>query len=228
MRSLTVLTFNVHHCEGLDGRIDVGRVADAIRAAAPDVVALQELDRGLPRSGGVDQPAELAEALGLRVEFHAALSRAGGEYGMAVAAAGPFTSERILLPRLGLEEPRIAVVARFEDWTLVATHLSTHTRSRRAQTAALGAIAAGLEGPLVVCGDLNQGRRTLTPLTAAGLVVGPEGPPTLLRGLRRRAIDHVLARPPLEVRRRYTVSGEASDHLPLAAEVAPAGSGRLR
>jgi endonuclease/exonuclease/phosphatase family metal-dependent hydrolase len=219
MPSLTVLTFNVHHCEGLDGEVDVERVVAAIRAASPDVVALQELDRGLPRSGGVDQPAAIAAALGIEMDFHASLERSQGEYGMAVGGLRPFTSERVPLPRLGEEEPRIAVIARFEHLTVVAAHLSTHVRVRRIQTAALGAIAAGIEGPLVVCGDFNQGRRTLGPLEAAGVPLGREGPPTLLRGLRRRAIDHVLARPPLEVTRLYTVPSEASDHLPLSARI---------
>lgn len=219
MRRLRILTFNVHHCEGLDGRLDLDRVVAAIRAASPDVVALQELDRGLPRSGEVDQPAALADALGFHLDFHPALTRTKGDYGLAVAAPGTFTSERVPLPRVGEEEPRIAVVAHLEGWTLVASHLSTHPRSRRVQTAALGAIAAGIEGPVVACGDLNQGRRTLEPLLRAGLDRGSEGPPTLLRGLRRRAIDHVLVRPPLRVERLWTVPSEASDHLPLAADV---------
>ena len=220
MAVLRVLTFNVHHCEGLDGKLDVDRVVTAIVAARPDVVALQELDRGLPRSGGVDQPAAIADALGFPFDFHASLKRRKGDYGLAVGSPRPFESARVPLPQLGDEEPRIAIVARFDAWTLIATHLSTHARSRRVQTPALGAIAAGSEGPVVVCGDLNQGRRTLGPLVSRGLALSPSGPPTLLRGLRRRAIDHVLVRPPLEVRSLRTIPSEASDHLPLLAEVA--------
>ena len=219
MRSVTLLTFNVHHCEGLDGRIDIDRVVAATREADPDVVALQELDRGLPRSVEVDQPAVLAEALGLHLDFHPSLTRRKGDYGLAVASAAPFTSEKVPLPQLGEEEPRIAIVASFDGWTLIATHLSTHSRSRKVQTAALGAIAGGIEGPVVLCGDLNQGRRSLSPLTGVGFSRGREGPPTLLRGLRRRAIDHVLARPPAAVTALRTVPSDASDHLPLVAEV---------
>ena len=219
MRSVTLLTFNVHHCEGLDGHIDIDRVVAAIREADPDVVALQELDRGLPRSAEVDQPAVLAEALDLQLDFPPSLTRRKGDYGLAVASTGPFTSDKVPLPQLGEEEPRIAVVASFDGWTLIATHLSTHSRSRRVQTAALGAIAGGIEGPVVLCGDLNQGRRSLSPLTEVGFYRGREGPPTLLRGLRRRAIDHVLARPPASVTALRTVPSEASDHLPLVAEV---------
>lgn len=220
MAVLRVLTFNVHHCEGLDGKIDIDRVVAAIAAARPDVVALQELDRGLPRSGEFDQPAAIAEAVGFPFDFHASLTRRKGDYGLAVGSPRAFESSRVPLPQVGDEEPRIAIVARFDGWTLIATHLSTHARSRRVQTPALGAIAAGIEGRVVVCGDLNQGQRTLGPLVSRGLVLGPSGPPTLLRGLRRRAIDHVLARPPLEVVSLHTIPSEASDHLPLLAEVA--------
>ena len=55
-----ILTYNVHRCVGTDRRLDVGRVAEVIAAQAPDIVALQELDVGRARTGGVDQAHEIA------------------------------------------------------------------------------------------------------------------------------------------------------------------------
>ena len=60
-----VLTYNIHHGEGLDGRIDLPRQAAIMTSAAPDLVALQEVDRGTARAGGVDQLAELARLTGM-------------------------------------------------------------------------------------------------------------------------------------------------------------------
>ena len=44
---------------------DLDAVANVLKDLDPDVVALQELDRVRERSGGADQAAALAEALGM-------------------------------------------------------------------------------------------------------------------------------------------------------------------
>ena len=54
---MTALTYNIHHGEGVDGRLDLERIADVIRSSGADVVFLQEVDRGTQRAGGVDQVA---------------------------------------------------------------------------------------------------------------------------------------------------------------------------
>src|SRR5688500_8746717 len=43
---LTVMTYNIHHAEGLDGKLDVPRIAEVIAAQKADIVGLQEIDRG--------------------------------------------------------------------------------------------------------------------------------------------------------------------------------------
>jgi endonuclease/exonuclease/phosphatase family metal-dependent hydrolase len=58
-------TFNLLSGRSLDdGRADADALADAVRLIDPDVLALQEVDRYLPRSGGVDQAALAASAMG--------------------------------------------------------------------------------------------------------------------------------------------------------------------
>src|SRR5688572_255745 len=59
--TVRVLTYNVHHGEGTDGKVDLPRIAAVIKAADPDLVALQEVDNKCRRSGKVDQTAELAK-----------------------------------------------------------------------------------------------------------------------------------------------------------------------
>src|SRR5690242_10620478 len=66
---LRVLTYNIHHGEGVDRQFDLSRIADVIRSASPDLVALQEVDRNTHRTGNVDQPAELARLMGMHVAF---------------------------------------------------------------------------------------------------------------------------------------------------------------
>ena len=49
--TLRVMTYNVHSCVGMDGKLDAERIARVIARARPDVVALQELDVGRARTG---------------------------------------------------------------------------------------------------------------------------------------------------------------------------------
>ena len=216
---LRVVTFNVHHCEGSDGVVDVGRVGDVIARAEPDVIALQELDRDLPRSGHTDQASALARRLDMEVRFFPTLTRGRGEYGIGIGATPRLDDARFVpLPRLGDEEPRGAITATCSGVHVVVAHLSTDRRARSVQLAALGAIATGFEGPTVVMGDLNLGPLSLDPLRRHGFT-GPFGHPTLPGRLVKRQIDHILVSSGITVRRSWTISTDASDHIPLVAEL---------
>ena len=58
--SFRVMTYNIHHGEGLDGKVDVLRIAELIRREAADIVALQEVDKGVERTARRDLLEELA------------------------------------------------------------------------------------------------------------------------------------------------------------------------
>jgi endonuclease/exonuclease/phosphatase family metal-dependent hydrolase len=209
-------TYNIRHGLGTNGVIDLARTAATIRATGARVVALQEVDRFWPRPGVAqgDQPALLAEATGLAVRFFPTLREGGAEYGIALAAAEPFEAQAETLPRVGGEEPRVAIVARLGGLGIVATHLTTSQAAQPVQTSALARLAGGLPDPVVVMGDLNQDRSTLTPLRRAGF-----------RSVRRvptlgfRQIDHILAGPGVSILRIWAGPRGASDHRPLIAEV---------
>jgi endonuclease/exonuclease/phosphatase family metal-dependent hydrolase len=65
--ALRVGTFNLLHGLSLaDGRADARTLTNAVRTLEADVLGLQEVDRGQPRSGLVDQTALVAEALGAK------------------------------------------------------------------------------------------------------------------------------------------------------------------
>ena len=58
---MKLVTYNIQYSLGRDGRLDLARIVEAVRGA--DIVALQEVARHMPRTGGIDQPARLAELL---------------------------------------------------------------------------------------------------------------------------------------------------------------------
>ena len=220
---LTLATYNVHHCEGIDGVLDVERVAGVIREMSPDVVALQELDDGWERSGGVDQPAELSKLTDLELSFWPTVEKGERRYGIGLGAPESFHARYVPLPGPKGEEPRGVAIAEFDDFTVLVTHLSTRRMTRRVQAKTLASRAAELMSarpgrPLFVLGDLNHRPAPWSPLRRAGLE-GGHRTPTFPADRPRRQIDHILAGPGVQVRAQSTPHSLGSDHLPLVAEV---------
>jgi len=127
---LRVLTYNIHHGEGMDGRIEYERLAAIIARLKPDVVALQEVDRSTTRSGGADQLSRLASLTGMNGEFGRAIYHAGGEYGETILSRFPLVwAKTHPLPFRPGQEPRAALAALIEpdnglpSFVLVGTHL---------------------------------------------------------------------------------------------------------
>ena len=67
--TLKVMTYNVRHGRGLDDKIDYARIADAIRRAEVDVVAVQEVDSFTSRTGGRYTLGEIASEALMRPVF---------------------------------------------------------------------------------------------------------------------------------------------------------------
>ena len=217
MRTVRVATYNVRRCEGVDGRVDPARTAAVLNATGADVLALQELDQRVPRSGLADQPRLLEENLGKPVLFHPTIDLGGGRYGIALAAEGLEEPGSRVLP--GRSEPRAALWATKSGVTFVCTHLSLEDGDRALQTAALADLCGDLPAPVVLLGDLNQTRRGLGPLLRAGLRPGPGRHLTHSSKWPRHQIDWVLGGPGARVVRSWTLASRASDHRPLVAEV---------
>jgi endonuclease/exonuclease/phosphatase family metal-dependent hydrolase len=86
---LRVLCYNVHWALGTDGKYDVPRLADVIMKTKPDLVALQEVDVGVKRSGRVHEIQELARLTGLAARFGPTQHYEGGLFGNAVLTRFP-------------------------------------------------------------------------------------------------------------------------------------------
>jgi endonuclease/exonuclease/phosphatase family metal-dependent hydrolase len=159
-----LVTFNIHHGVGDDGRHDLPRLARLLADAEPDVICLQEVDRHFgARSEFVDQALLLARALDLELAWGPSIDEdapAGGaerrQYGNAVLSRLPVRSTDVH-PLPGGGEPRSAVCAQLGldggDLWVTTTHLSSRSATDRAEQAA--AVAALHPGPRVLVGDLN-------------------------------------------------------------------------
>ena len=228
---LRVLSYNIHHGEGTDGRLDLARIAAVVRAAHPDLVALQEVDVGTGRSGGVDQAGELGRLTGMQAFFGKAMPHDGGSYGEAILSRlAVLESWSVPLPASDGHEPRAAIAVRVRPdpggpvLVFAGTHLD-HTgdpADRIAQARVLLRVFAREEtGPVLLAGDLNAlpGADPMPALCAAFADAGRElALPTYPSAAPVRRIDYVLARPPAAwrvVSVEVTPEEVASDHRPL-------------
>ncbi|MBP1964876.1 LamG-like jellyroll fold domain-containing protein [Paenibacillus aceris] len=155
-----VLTYNIHHGAGTDGVLNLGRIADVIKSANPDIVALQEVDVNVPRSGTVDQAKKLGELTGMNVGFGKAINLSGGEYGTAILSRHPIiSSEKYFLPGGG--EQRVVLAAKIAPqnglpiFTFLNTHLEYSSPSITEAQANKIVELYGATYPSILAGDFN-------------------------------------------------------------------------
>lgn len=161
---ITVVTYNIHHAEGIDGRLDLERIATVLRQTQADLVSLQEVDQGVDRSGNVDQPHKLAELLEMHVAFGGNIDLQGGKYGNAVLSRFPIVAHKNHpLPNSDESEQRGVLEVDVElpqggQLKFLATHLD-HRRdpAQRLESAEFinEAFAGASQCPVCLTGDLN-------------------------------------------------------------------------
>jgi endonuclease/exonuclease/phosphatase family metal-dependent hydrolase len=204
---LRVLSYNIHHGEGVDGKLDLERIARVIRSVNPHVAALQEVDQDTRRTGVIDQPEELARLTEMQVVFGKNIGFEGGGYGNAVLSTLPIKSHtNHHLPTFDNFEQRGVLIVEVESPQsktpvfLFATHLD-HRRDDRERIASAKKINELLEmygaKPALLAGDLNDTPEspTLEIVRREWTMANEEERPTVPVAEPKRQIDYVLVRP---------------------------------
>lgn len=159
--TLRILAYNIHHGEGMDEVVDLERIAALISSLNPDLVALQEVDQSVERTGGVDQAAILGELTGLTPVFGKFMDYQGGEYGMAVLSRWPIVdSENHRLPDGAEPRSSVGVTVRSpetgRELMLLGIHFYRTIEDRLAQSRRVLEILDGIETPVFLAGDFNS------------------------------------------------------------------------
>ncbi len=230
-QALRILSYNIHHAEGTDRKLDLPRIAKIITDFKPDLVALQEVDHKTRRCQGVDQTAELAKLTGLHGTFFQAIEFEGGGYGQAILSRVPIEeSATHKLPGLPKAEQRIAGAARLtiagQPLLFVTTHFDhQNDASRQEQAKALNQLFRDSPIPVIMAGDFNATPESepmkllVANWTCAQIV---KEMPSIPSSQPKRQIDYILYRSTLQVHVDQAGVLEepiASDHRPVFAVI---------
>ncbi len=243
---LRLLTYNIHRAIGLDRRFRPQRTVEVLQHHDADLVLLQEVDEGVPRSRELDLAREIAEAAGYphrAVGHNVALRK--GRYGNATLSRFPIRRERnidLTIPgkkRRGCQHTTLELGRDGASGPVLEVfnlHLGLSARERERQVGVLfrSHELADLppEVPCLIAGDFNDWRSRLGVVFTEILdfqCATDRGDGTDRRALRtypsvspRGGLDKIYFRGPLDLQDvatcRLAVSRRASDHLPVIAE----------
>jgi endonuclease/exonuclease/phosphatase family metal-dependent hydrolase len=229
-----VMTYNIHHGEGLDGKVNLERIAHLIRREGADIVALQEVDQGVARTARRDFPAELAQLTGMTCVFSNNHTFQGGNYGNAVLSRFPVKRwtnfhYRMLRPNEQRGLLQLVLDVHGREVVIMNTHIDHRPddAERWSNIEEIESVVREHTGkPIILAGDFNDvpGSRVHQRLSHTfddtwerigngdGLTIPAEAP--------RKRIDYLWISKggtitPLKVR---VVPSDASDHLPVLAE----------
>ncbi len=236
---LRIVTWNIHKGIGTDRVYRLRRIVQVLRDLDADVVCLQEVDRGVPRSRREDQSERLAtelgyehKALGLNVRVK------GGMYGNLTLSRYPLEDIHNVDLTIPPKKRRSGLVARVvtgppHGWLLANVHLGLMHLERRVQVKRLlKHLFEGAEPdqPLVIAGDWNEWatRVVRSVIRDHGFHLArsdrrPRGERTWPSTRPFLSLDKILYRDPVRCHHVVCVLDEvtraASDHLPLMVEL---------
>lgn len=235
--SLSVMTYNVHHCNppGKPGIIDVNAIADVIKQQAADVAAIQEVDVNTNRSGKINQAELLAQKAGFPYyHFGKAMDYDGGQYGILILSKYPMSDTATYrLPKsdpLNGGEPRVLAVATIQlpggkSFKFGSTHLEAYNKtSRELQAKEISRIAGTPALPFIVAGDFNakEGSEVIQIFDGHFTRTCSNCPATFGEDGETGTIDFITFTPKDAFRvvsHQVIPNHEASDHYPVIAQL---------
>lgn len=218
---ISLMTYNVRHCAGMDLVVNYDRTATVITKQQPDVVALQELDSMTGRSGRCYQLGKLAERTDFYPVFGSAIDYDGGKYGVGILTREqPLSIKRIPLPG---EEPRLLLVVELKDYVMACTHFDLEEPARLASVPLIVEEAQRWQKPFLLAGDWNDtlGSSLLQEMSQYFTILSCNDP-TYPADEPKERIDYVASfkTHPAEVLESNVIEEpEASDHRPLMVKL---------
>ena len=242
---IRVLSYNMHRAIGVDRLFRPERIARVLKHHEADIVLLQEVDVGVPRSRQLDLAKEMAEAAGYPyyvTGLNVKLSK--GMYGNTTLSKFPITQSRNINLTVGKRKARGCQYSSIQlnnssDFSqnieVFNLHLGLSSQERVRQ---VGLLSQSEEfcsitpaTPCLVGGDFNDWRTILGPIftdildfqCATNHSKGYHNPYLTYPAFTPTGgLDKIFYRGPLELIKRRRcwmgITRLASDHLPVIAE----------
>lgn len=239
--NIRVLSYNIHRAIGFDRRFKPERIIEILKGHDADIVLLQEVDEGVPRSRELKLAKEIAEAL--NYPYYAMghnVSLRKGWYGNATLSRFPIIRERNIdltigkRKRRGCQHTTIDLNGGKDLLEVFNLHLGLSAKERQKQAGVLVRSkefeALSMNTPCIVGGDFNDWRSLLRALFVEGLqfncATDKNNSSGFSKALKtypsfapRGGLDRLYYRGGLKLlsakRCRYKASKIASDHLPI-------------
>lgn len=226
---VTLATWNIHSCVGLDARFAPERTAKVINALGADVVGLQEVGWHHRGEIGIDQFALLEQATGFRAIAGPTKHNPAAHYGNALLTRLPVLEVRSVDLSLPLREPRGALGVTVEvagtAVRVVVAHLGLDPWERNTQVTRLLEFLDGQPPrPTVLMGDLNEWRPSAPRLRRLfDRLPDCAAPRSFHARLPTLRLDRIFVSADLRLASfhvvRNALTRRASDHLPVRAVV---------
>jgi endonuclease/exonuclease/phosphatase family metal-dependent hydrolase len=242
---IRVLSYNMHRAIGVDRLFRPERIAKVIDHHQADIVLLQEVDVGVPRSRNLDLAKEMAEAAGYphyATGLNVKLFK--GKYGNATLSKYPITRSRNINLTVGKRKARGCLHTTIEinnsiDFSqnveVFNLHLGLSSQERVRQVGLLihseEFTTLAPATPCLVGGDLNDWRTRLAPIftdilnfeCASNHSSGYHNPYLTYPSFSPTGgLDKIFYRGPMKLIKRKRcwmgITRLASDHLPVIAE----------
>lgn len=214
----------------MDGRKDPGRIAEVLRELGADIVGLQEVDSKPGEDSGFELTRELAKTTDFHVTPGVTILRDDEHYGNVLLTGRRVSEVRRLDLSYPGREPRGAIDVDLdlegESIRVIVTHLGLRPRERRVQVGKLlDVLMMEPDRLTVVMGDINEWLPGSRPLRwLRGRLGRPPAPRTFPAFFPLLSLDRIWVWPIralLSIRAHNSPTARvASDHLPIAADVA--------
>lgn len=234
---LRVMTYNIRAAD-----YGLNNIIATLKEAEADIIALQEVDKLVRRTGRIDQPEKIARSLHMNCEFRRHFSYQGGEFGLALLSRYKidhvervrvryrelFSSLVLLKARVHTpERPVNVIVVHFHPTNPFDKEITKkeNNAARLCEAKRAFEIATIHDTPFLIMGDFNANSGS----PEYGLfsekfqdccrIAGGLWEKTWPAKFPITRIDYIWASRHFTVLRCRTLRSRASDHLPVIAEI---------
>ena len=135
-QTLKFMTYNLHHCAGMDKQLSEKRIAEVIANRCPSY-----------------QLGEIAARLKMQPVYAPSITFGGGKYGIGILTKQkPISVRSIPLPG---KEPRVLLICEYEDYCVANTHLALQESNRLQSLDIIVREAKRWDKPFLIAGDWN-------------------------------------------------------------------------